>query len=198
MSSSDFTQRRRQEHQVQAAAVAEEEQHGSHGHGKDECAEAADQMLDRLLDEMNTPGRGQGEKSGTRPPDSTRRSSMEREVGEGVKALTGAGEKEAQKRVVAVQAGVGERKKAQKPAAVEEVTRPVSLPPEQPPGLEVVQGKGKGGLLSAGVPFQGYRWGMCQHLPDCLKQPATHKLWRTVLKNRAGGVNISGTLLNLT
>ena len=110
MSSSDFTQRRPQEHQVQAAAVAEEEQHGSHGHGKDERAEAADKMLDRLLDEMNTPGRGQGEKSGTRPPDSTRRSSMEREVGEGVKALTGAGEKEAQKRVVAVQAAVVKEK----------------------------------------------------------------------------------------
>ena len=57
MSSSDFTQRRRQEHQVQAAAVAEEEQHGSHGHGKDERAEAADQMLDRLLEDMNKPGK---------------------------------------------------------------------------------------------------------------------------------------------
>ena len=150
MSSSDFTQRRRQEHQVQA--TAEEVQHGPHGHGKEERAETADEMLDQLL---NTPKKGQGEKSGTRPPDSTRRSSMEREVGEGVKALTGAGEKEAQKRVVAVQAGVGERKKAQKPAAVEEVTRPVSLPPEQPPGLEVVQGKGKGGLLSRWDPLRG-------------------------------------------
>ena len=70
-------------------------QHRSHGHGKDERAETADQMLDRILDEMNTAGKGQGEKSGTRPPDSTRRSSMEREVGEGVRALTGAGEKEA-------------------------------------------------------------------------------------------------------
>ena len=35
MSSSDFTQRRRQEHRVQAAAHAEEEQHGTHGHGKE-------------------------------------------------------------------------------------------------------------------------------------------------------------------
>ena len=39
------------------------------------------------------------------------------------------------------------RKKAQKPAAVEEVTKPVSLPPEQLPRLEV-QGRGEGGLLS--------------------------------------------------
>ena len=76
-------------------------------------------------------------KSGTRPPESTRRSSMEKEGGEGVKALTGAGEKETQKPVAAVQAGAGE-KNAQKPAVVEEVARPVSLPPEQPPGLEVV------------------------------------------------------------
>ena len=76
---------------------------------------------------------------------------MEREVGEGVKALTGAGEKSAQKPVAALQAGAGE-KKAQKPAVVEEVARPVSLPPEQPPGLEVVQGKGQGGLLSGLTP----------------------------------------------
>ena len=98
-------------------------------------------MLDQLLEDMsnmNTPKKGQGEKSGTRPPDSTRRSSMEKEVGEGVKALTGAGEKE-----------------AKKPAAVEEVARTVSLPPEQLPGLEVVQGKGKGGLLSRWDPLRG-------------------------------------------
>ena len=151
MSSSDFTQRRRQEHQVQAAAGAEEVQHGSHGQAKDGQAETADEMLDRLLDEMKTPGQEQGEKSGTRSPDSTRRSSIEREVGEGVKALTGAGEKGAQKPVAALQAGAGE-KKAQKPAVVEEVARPVSLPPEQPPGLEVVQGKGQGGLLSGLTP----------------------------------------------
>ena len=87
MSSSDFTQRRRQEHQVQAAAGAEDVQHGSHGHAKDERAETADEMLDRLLEDMKTPGKEQGEKSGTRSPDSTRRSSIEREVGEGVKAL---------------------------------------------------------------------------------------------------------------
>ena len=62
MSSSDFTQRRRQEHQVQAAARAEDVQHGSHGHGKEERAETADEVLDRLLED----------KSGTRPPDSTK------------------------------------------------------------------------------------------------------------------------------
>ena len=62
MSSSDFTQRRRQEHQVQAAAHAEEEQHGSHGHGKEEREETADQMLDWLLEEMDTPGQEHGEK----------------------------------------------------------------------------------------------------------------------------------------
>ena len=49
VSSSDFTQRRRQEHQGQAAARAEEVQHGSHG--KEESAETADEMLDRLLDD---------------------------------------------------------------------------------------------------------------------------------------------------
>ena len=42
MSSSDFTQRRRQEHQVQAAARAEDVQHGSHGQGKEKQAETAD------------------------------------------------------------------------------------------------------------------------------------------------------------
>jgi hypothetical protein len=63
---------------------------------------------------------------------------MEKEVGEGVKALTGAGEKE-----------------AKKPATVEEVARTASLPPEQLPGLEVVQGKGKGGLLSRWDPLRG-------------------------------------------
>ena len=49
MSSSDFTQRRRREYQVQAAAVAEDEQHGSNGHRKEERAETADEMLDRFL-----------------------------------------------------------------------------------------------------------------------------------------------------
>ena len=126
-------------------------QHGPHGHGKEE--------------------RG-GIRDKTRRPDATRRSSMEKEVGEGVKTFSGAG---AQKLAAAVQARAGE-KKAQKPAAAEEVARAVSLPPEQPPGLEVVQGKGKGGLLS----------GMCQHLPECLKQPGTHKQWRTGQENRAG------------
>ena len=75
MSSSDFTQRRWQEHQGQAAARAEEV-HGSHG--KEERAETADVMLDRLLEDMNIPRKGQGEKSRTRPPDSTRRSSTGR------------------------------------------------------------------------------------------------------------------------
>ena len=105
MSSSDFTQRPRQEHQVQAAAVAEDEQHGSHGHGKEERAETADEMLDRLLEDMLPQKKEQREKSGTRSPDSTRRSSMEKEGGEGVKALTGAGEKKTQKPVAAVQGG---------------------------------------------------------------------------------------------
>ena len=83
MSSSDFTQRRRQEHQGQAAARAEEER-----------AETADQMLDRLLEEMDTPGQAHGERTGTRSSDSTRRSLMEREVGESVMALTVLGEVE--------------------------------------------------------------------------------------------------------
>ena len=60
MSSSDFTQRRRQERQVQAAAHAEEVQHGTHG--KEDRAETADQMLDWLLEEMDTPGQEHGEK----------------------------------------------------------------------------------------------------------------------------------------
>ena len=41
--------------------------------------------------------------------------------------------------VAAVRAGAGERI-AQNPAAAEEVARPVSLPPEEPPGLEVARG----------------------------------------------------------
>ena len=94
MSSSDFTQRRRQERQVQAAAHAEEVQHGTHGHGKEEPAETADQMLDRLLEEMDAPGQAHGERTGTRSSDSTRRSLMDGEVGESVMALTGAGEVE--------------------------------------------------------------------------------------------------------
>ena len=151
MSSSDFTQRRRQEHQVQAAARAEDVQRGSHGHGKEE-PETADEMLDQLLEDMKTPGKEQGDKSGTRQPDSTRRSSTEREVGEGVTALTSAGEREALVQIVAVQAGAGE-KEAQNPAALEEVARPVSLPPEEPPGLEVVRGRGDGGLLSGLMPL---------------------------------------------
>ena len=52
-------------------------------------------MLDRLLEDVKTPRKEQGDKSGTRPPDSTRRSSTEREVGEGATALTSAGEREA-------------------------------------------------------------------------------------------------------
>ena len=52
MSSSDFTQRRRQEHQGQAAARAEEER-----------AETADEKLDRLLEAINTPGKEHGEKN---------------------------------------------------------------------------------------------------------------------------------------
>ena len=128
MSSSDFTQRRRQEHQGLAAARAEDVQHGSHGQGKDGQAETADEMLDRLLDDMKTPGKEQGEKSGTRSPDSTRRSLTEREVGEGVKALTSAGENKALVPVAAVQVGAG-GKEAQNPAMLEEVARPVSLPP---------------------------------------------------------------------
>ena len=146
MSSSYFTQRRRQEHQSQAAARAEDVQHGSHGQGKEKQAETADEMLDRLLEDMKTPGKEQGDKSGTRPPDSTRRSSTEREVGEGVKALRSAGEKEALVQIVTVQAGAGE-KGTQNPAVGDEVARPVLLPPEESPGLEVVRGHGNGGLL---------------------------------------------------
>ena len=70
-------------------------------------------MLDRLLEDMTKPGKEQGDKSGTRPPDSTRRSSTEREVGEAVTALTSAGEREALVQIVVVQAGAGE-KEAQK------------------------------------------------------------------------------------
>jgi len=89
MSSSDFTQRRRQERQVQAAAHAEEVQHGTHG--KEEREETADQMLDRLLEEMDTPGQEHGGKTGTRSSDSTRRSLMGKGVGESGMALTSAG-----------------------------------------------------------------------------------------------------------
>ena len=151
MSSSDFTQRRRQEHQVQAAAHAEEEQHGSHGHGKEERAETADQMLDQLLEEMDIPGQEHGERTGTRSSDSTRRSLIEKGVGESVMALTGAGGSGALVQVAAVRAGAGERI-AQNLAVAEEVARPVSLPPEEPPGLEVVRGNGNGGLLSGLTP----------------------------------------------
>ena len=140
MSSSDFTQRRRQERQVQAAARAEEER-----------AETAEQMLDRLLEEMDTPGQEHGERTGTRSSDSTRRSLTEKEVGESVMALTGAGGSGALVQVAAVRAGAGERI-AQNPAVAEEVARPVSLPPEEPPGLEVVRGNGNGGLLSGLTP----------------------------------------------
>ena len=76
----------------QAAAHAEEVQHGTHG--KEERAETADQMLGRLLEEMDTPCKEHGERTGTRSSDSTRRSLMEKEVGESVMALTGAGEVE--------------------------------------------------------------------------------------------------------
>ena len=79
MSSSDFTQRRRQEHQGSAAARAEDVQHGSHGQGKDGQAETADEMLDRLLDEMKTPGEEQGEKDHqTRPEDHRRKGKLEK------------------------------------------------------------------------------------------------------------------------
>ena len=53
--------------------------------------------------------------------------------------------------VAAVRAGAGERI-AQNPAVAEEVARPVSLPPEEPPGLEVARGNGNGGLLSGLTP----------------------------------------------
>ena len=140
MSSSDFTQRRRQERQVQAAARAEEE-----------CAETADEKLDRLLEEMDTPGQEHGEKTGTRSSDSTRRSLTGKGVGERGMALTGAGGSGALTQVVAVRAGAGEQI-AQNPAVAEEVARPVSLPPEEPPGLVVVRGKGNGDLLSGLTP----------------------------------------------
>ena len=51
-------------------------------------------MLNRLLEDASKPGKGQRETSGTKPPDSTRRSSTAREVGEGVGAMTGGGERE--------------------------------------------------------------------------------------------------------
>ena len=66
-------------------------------------------------------------------------------------ALTGAGGSGALVQVAAVRAGAGERI-AQNPAVAEEVARPVSLPPEEPPGLEVVRGNGNGGLLSGLTP----------------------------------------------
>ena len=140
MSSSGFTQRRRQEHQGQAAARAEEE-----------CAETADEKLDRLLEEMNTPGKEHGEKTGTRSSDSARRSLTGKGVGERGMALTGAGGSGALAQVVAVRAGAGEQI-AQNPAVAEEVARPVSLPPEEPPGLVVVRGKVNGDLLSGLTP----------------------------------------------
>ena len=104
-------------------------------------------MLDRLLEEMDTPGQERGEKTGTRSSDSTRRSLMGKGVGESGMALTGAGGSGALVQVAAVRAGAGEQI-AQNPAVAEEVARPVSLPPKEPPGLEVVRGKGNGGLLS--------------------------------------------------
>jgi hypothetical protein len=64
-------------------------------------------MLNRLLEDTSKPGKGQREKSGTKPPDSTRRSSTAREVGEGVGAMTGAGERETLVQIGAVQAGAG-------------------------------------------------------------------------------------------
>ena len=66
-------------------------------------------------------------------------------------ALTGAGGSGALAQVVAVRAGAGEQI-AQNPAVAEEVARPVSLPPEEPPGLVVVRGKGNGDLLSGLTP----------------------------------------------
>eukprot|EP00435_Cladocopium_sp_Y103_P007186 s2559_g2.t1 len=135
MSSSSFTQRSRQDQQVAVAAQGEDEQVRAHAkaehQGKEERPgkpvqdETADQMLGRLLDEMNTPGQERGEKSGTRSQDSTRRSSKEREAGEGVKALVGAGDQEVQKPVAAIQAGAGEI--TQKPAVVGEAARPLSV-----------------------------------------------------------------------
>ena len=66
-------------------------------------------------------------------------------------ALTGAGGSGALAQVVAVRAGAGEQI-AQNPAVAEEVARPASLPPEEPPGLVVVRGKGNGDLLSGLTP----------------------------------------------
>ena len=152
MSSSDFTQRRRQERQVQAAAHAEEVQHGTHGHGKEERAETADQNAgsasggdghtwtstwgknrDKIirLNPKITDGRGSWRKcDGTdrcwgkwSPSGTLRRSGLERA-----------------------------NESPRNPAVAEEVARPVSLPPEEPPGLEVVRGNGSGGLLSGLTP----------------------------------------------
>ena len=92
-----------------------------------------------------------GKKTGTRSSDSTRRSLMGKGVGESGMALTGAGGSGALVQVAAVRAGAG-KQIAQNPAVAEEVARPVSLPPEEPPGLEVVRGKGNGGLLSGLTP----------------------------------------------
>eukprot|EP00435_Cladocopium_sp_Y103_P046673 s2633_g13.t1 len=100
-------------------AQGKEERHGQveraeKAHGQDERSgnpgreETADEMLDRLTAETKKLGQDLGEKSRTRPPDSTRRSSTEREAGEGVKALAGAGAQEVQKPVAAIQAGAGE------------------------------------------------------------------------------------------
>ena len=76
---------------------------------------------------------------------------MGKGVGESGMALTGAGGSGALVQVAAVRAGAGEQI-AQNPAVAEEVARPVSLPTEEPPGLEVVRGKGNGGLLSGLTP----------------------------------------------
>ena len=82
---------------------------------------------------------------------------MGKGVGESGMALTGAGGSGALValvQVAAVRAGAGEQI-AQNPAVAEEVARPMSLPPEEPPGLEVVRGRGNGGLLSGSLALVG-------------------------------------------
>ena len=117
---------------------------------KEERAETADQMLDRLLEEMDAPdkhmGKEQGQDHQTQPKITDGRGKLEKvwwhwQCWGKWSPSAGCG-------------GPGWSGRTNRPesAVAEEVARPVSLPPEEPPGLEVVRGNGSGGLLSGLTP----------------------------------------------
>ena len=154
MSSSDFTQRR-QEHQGQVAARAEEVQHGSHG--KEERAETADEMLDRLLEDMNKPGKVEIRDKTTRldPKIIDGKGSWRR--CRGIDWCSGKGSLSASRGG----AGWSGRKKIPESGGSGR-----SL--EEPPGLEVVPESGNGGLLSGltpGVSGLNFSRVQMEHLP---------------------------------